>query len=162
MEKSEIKKLVSRLRMEYVAVWLLSLGIPFLYETGILDEGALAHDGQVCYVVQTLTVLLTLCLIPASLKWYSMALNQSLEDVPMQDVVKRYCRWNEVRLALLAVVALVGLSVYYVTLSSIGGLCALLGLTATLFCLPTEQRVKGELEIFEKKETDEEIDDCHC
>ena len=145
MEKENLKKLVNRLWMEYATVWLVTAGLPFLYEMGILEEGSLAHDGQMCYVVQTLIVLLTLSLIPASLKIYSVAIHKIPANNSITEVITRYRHWNEVRLALLAVVALTGMSVYYVTLSSIGGLCALLGLTSTLFCLPTEKRVTNEL-----------------
>lgn len=155
MERTALDVLLRRLWIEYVAVWLLTAGVALLYETGVMSEGGLAHDGQMCYVVQTLTVLLTLCLIPVSLKMYSMALGKSCEGLSPQALLVRYQRWNEVRLALLAVVALTGISVYYVTLSSIGGLCSLLGLTATLFCLPTRKRVEMDLN------GNEETDSCH-
>ena len=163
MKTKELDKLIRRLWIEYIAVWILALGIPLIYETGMLEEGDLAHDGQMCYIVQTLTVILALCLIPVSLKMYHQAVHSERMMPPkeMQDSVSsneptvtlstkqlnRYRHWNEVRLALLAVVALVGMSVYYVTLSSIGGLCALMGLVATFFCLPTRQRIKEELRL---------------
>lgn len=159
MEKKELDILVRRLWMEYVAVWLLTAGVVLLYETGILSEGALAHDGQICYMVQTLVVLLTLCLIPVSLKMYRVTLDKLLKELKRlspREVMVRYRRLNEVRLALLAVVALTGMSVYYVTLSSIGGFCSLLSLTATLFCLPTRKQVEMDL-----MEEDEETDSHH-
>ena len=60
MEKTALDVLLRRLWIEYVAVWLLTAGVALLYETGVMSEGGLAHDGQMCYVVQTLTVLLML------------------------------------------------------------------------------------------------------
>ena len=144
----EIKKIVRRLWMEYLLVWLLSLGIVVLYETGVMEEGTWAHDGRICYVLQTVTILLTLCLIPVSLKMFSAVLNKRV--LPLENAESKllsYLHWSEVRLALLAIVALIGLSVYYTTLSSIGGLCALVGLLASLFCLPGEEKVKNELNL---------------
>jgi hypothetical protein len=44
------------------------------------------------------------------------------------------------------------LSVYYTTLSSIGGLCAFIALIASLFCIPGEKRVAEELKQVEDKE----------
>lgn len=119
----EIKKIVRRLWMEYLLVWLLSLGIVVLYETGVMEEGTWAHDGRICYVLQTVTILLTLCLIPVSLKMFSAVLNKRV--LPLENAESKllsYLHWSEVRLALMAIVALIGLSVYYTTLSSIGGL----------------------------------------
>lgn len=36
---------------------------------------------------------------------------------------------------------------YYLTLSTTGNLCMLIGLTASLFCLPGEKRLRNELHI---------------
>jgi hypothetical protein len=99
-------------------------------------------------VLQTVTILLTLCLIPVSLKMFSAVLNKRV--LPLENAESKllsYLHWSEVRLALMAIVALIGLSVYYTTLSSIGGLCALVGLLASLFCLPGEEKVKNELNL---------------
>ncbi len=147
----EIKNIVRRLQVEYIAIWLLVAGLFLSYETGLFEEGTLAHDGRLCYVLQTATVLLTLCLIPVALKMFSLALDKRVKPLPRPEALRAYQRWSEVRLAMLAVVVLVGLSVYYSTLSSIGGLCALVGLLATLFCLPGEARVKGELNLCDEE-----------
>lgn len=151
MKNMEIKRIVHRLWVEYAIVWLLAIGLLLLNETGVVEEGALAHDGRLCYVLQTATVLLTLCLIPVALKMFSLALDKRVKPLPRLEALRAYCRWSEVRLAMLAVVVLIGLSVYYSTLSSIGGLCALVGLLATLFCLPGEARVKGELNLCDEE-----------
>lgn len=143
----EIKNIVRRLWTEYVAVWALSLGLLVLYEAGVLEEGALAHDGRICYVLQTASVILTLCLIPVALKMFSQALDKRVRLLPRPEALYSYLRWSEVRLAMLTIVVLVGLSVYYSTLSSIGGLCALVGLLATLFCLPGETKLRNELNL---------------
>lgn len=149
----KINKIVRRLWAEYMLMWLLSLGIVLMYETGVIEEGAWAHDGRICYILQTASILLTLCLIPVSLKMFSVVLKKRiLPLVNPEAMLVSYLRWSEVRLALLAIVALVGLSVYYTTLSSIGGLCALIGLIATLFCLPNEKRMEEELN---QEETEE-------
>lgn len=143
----EIKSIVRRLWAEYVAVWLLAAGLFLMNETGIVEAGALAHDGHLCYVLQTATVLLTLCLIPVSLKMFGMALEKRVRPLPLPEALRSYLRWSEIRLAMLAVVVMIGLTVYHSTLSSIGGLCALVGLLATLFCLPGEERLRSELNL---------------
>lgn len=55
--------------------------------------------------------------------------------------------WGAVRLALLEFVVVFNLAGYYFTLSSTGTLCALIGLTASFFCLPGEKRLRAELHI---------------
>lgn len=144
MEK-QLKSLVTRLRTEYILFWVVSVAVMVLYETGVLEEGALAHDPTLCYASQTLGVLAALCLIPFSLKMFSMVVTKRLANMEKEEALRSYRRWSEVRLAFLAVVVLVNLSVYYTTLSSIGGLCALLGALASLFCLPGVERIKSEL-----------------
>lgn len=52
-----------------------------------------------------------------------------------------------VRLGVLEVAIVVNLLCYYLTLSSTGNLCMLIGLTASLFCLPSEKRLRNELHI---------------
>lgn len=130
-----------------MAVWLLAAGLFLMNGTSIVEEGALAHDGRLCYVLQTATVLLTLCLIPVSLKMFGMALEKRVRPLPLPESLRSYLRWSEIRLAMLAVVVMIGLTVYHSTLSSIGGLCALVGLLATLFCLPGEERLRSELNL---------------
>ena len=44
-------------------------------------------------------------------------------------------------------VVVFNLAGYYFTLSSTGALCALIGLTASFFCLPGEKRLRAELHI---------------
>ncbi len=140
-----MKKLIRRLKIEYVIFWLLAIILFSVYESGLLAEGALLTDPLSCYIAQTVGVLLALCLIPASLKMFSMALFKRIVKLPVEEALVSYCRWCEIRLALLTIVVLINLSVYYLTLSSIGGLCALLGLLASLFCLPSSTRIKGDL-----------------
>ncbi len=143
--KKETDNLVKRLKREYCLFWVLALVLLAAYELGWMEEGTLAHDGQMCYLLQTLGVLLALGLIPFSLKMFSLAILRRMPEQPTAHALKVYARWSEIRLGMLTVVTLVNLSVYYVTLSSIGGLCALLGGLAALFCWPEAKQVKNEL-----------------
>lgn len=145
LKNQGLEQLVHRLKWEYILFWALALVLMVIYELGWMEEGTLAHDGQKCYLLQTLGVLLALGLIPFSLKMFSLAVIRRLPELDAEQALKVYRRWSEVRLAMLMVVTVVNLSVYYVTLSSIGGLCALLGGLASLFCWPDVQRMKSEL-----------------
>lgn len=131
IEPSALRSLSHRLWIEYILVWALPVVSLILHGVGLLEEGALAHDGRLCYILQTCTVLLTLCLVPASLKWFAPDMSAGLTS---------YRRRSETRLALLAIVIIVGLSIYHTTLGNMGGLCAAVGLVATLFCVPSPKR----------------------
>jgi len=144
MNNDILNKLIRRLRIEFFAMWILATLLFVLYEAGLLEEGSAIHDGRIGYILQSVCVLLTLILIPFSLKMFSVAI-QHLAQKPLEKALVSYIRLSEIRIALLAVVVLVGLSIYYATLNSIGGLCALLGLLASLFCFPNEKRIKEEL-----------------
>lgn len=147
MENKTIERTNRRLRSVFVSLWVLAVVLLLAFETGLLEEGAWAHDGQICYVWQTAGILLALCLIPFSLKMFGMMLKKRVLLLPKEEAVVSYRRWSEVRLFLLGVVVMFNLVVYYQTLSSIGGLCASLGLVASLFCWPSVERMKSELEL---------------
>ena len=71
---------------------------------------------------------------------------------PLVEAVKSYRRWNEVRVCLLLVAALVNLSVYYWTMDTTGVLCAGMVLVASLFCVPGRERVVSELDLQRNEE----------
>lgn len=137
--------LIRKLKIEYTIFWLLAILLLALYESGLFAEGVLLTEPLTCYIAQTVGILLTLCLIPFSLKMFSLALFKRIIQLPQEEALVSYRRWCEIRLALLTIVVLVNLSIYYLTLSSIGGLCALLGLLASLFCIPSSTRIKEDL-----------------
>ena len=67
--------------------------------------------------------------------------------------LKRFVQMSIVRLGILEIAIIVNLLCYYLTLSSTGNLCMLIGLTASLFCLPSEKKLRNELHI--SKDEDE-------
>ena len=85
--------------------------------------------------------------MPLSLKLFSLVLKKKIDYMTITLALKRYVQWNIVRLGVLEVAIVVNLLCYYLTLSSTGNLCMLIGLTASLFCLPSEKRLRNELHI---------------
>ncbi len=146
MEK-EIKRLLRLLQGEYILLWVLPLLLAALYETGVMTEGLYADDAQVDYILQTAGILLAIGLIPVSLRLFSLSLVKYVKNLSLPDALKSYRRWSEVRIGLLLVAVLVNLSAYYLTLNNTGVLCALMALAASLFCVPTRQRLLDELDL---------------
>ena len=74
-------------------------------------------------------------------------MTKKIDQLTFPVALSRYMLWSAVRLALLEFVVVFNLAGYYFTLSSTGALCALIGLTASFFCLPGEKRLRAELHI---------------
>ena len=70
-----------------------------------------------------------------------------MRALPLVEALQSYCRWNEVRMAMLLVPALFNFSVYYWTLNTTGLLCGIMVLVASLFCVPGRNRLLAELDL---------------
>ena len=148
--KKQIKQLLNVLKIEYFGLWVLPIALCVLYETGIFTEGLYVGDASMEYIVQSVCILLTIGLIPLSLRLFSFNLMKCVKALPLMEALKSYRRWSEVRLCLLAVPAIIGVSFYYLTLNTTGVFCAGMALIASLFCVPSEKRMKDELDLPEE------------
>lgn len=74
-------------------------------------------------------------------------LYRRIDRVGIAYALQLYVFWSGMRLVLLALPLLAGFLTYYGMLSTTGLLCALIALTASLFCLPGEERLRRELHI---------------
>ena len=101
------------------------------------------------YILQCVSILLTLGLIPFALRMFNLNLVKRIKELPLQQALKSYQIWSEVRLGLLFVTAILSLSFYYITLNTTNLFCACMALIATLFCVPSESRIKNELDLSE-------------
>ena len=139
MEK-ELKRLIRILKAEYALMWVLTVLLAALYECDILPQGLFAGDAQG-------SILLTICLIPLSLRLFNLSLTRYVSLLPLPEALKSYRRWSEIRIALLLVLALIDLSAYYWTMNTTGLLCAGMTVIASLFCIPSKQRLLNELQL---------------
>ena len=145
--KEQIKHLLKIQTVSFVALWALPLLLVVLYETSVLPEGLYAGHVQTEYILQSATILLTIGLIPFSLRLFSLNLVKRIKELPLQEALKSYRLWSEVRLALLMAPAILGISFYYLTLNTSGLFCACMALIASLFCVPSRKRLLAELDL---------------
>ncbi len=132
----------------YAFFWLLSVLLVVIGETG--NErwvGIYAGEEQIVYWAESLVILLTAVNVPLSLKLFSMVLLKKIDLLKISQALRLYRIWYGVRLCMLAVPMISGFIVYYMMLSNKGVLCALIALTASLFCVPGEKRTRSELRI---------------
>ena len=138
--EEQIKRIVKSQKVQYISFWIIPLLLVLLGEAGVLPVGIKADNVRAVYVFETVGILMTAVCIP-------LVLTKKIDQLTFPVALSRYMLWGAVRLALLEFVVVFNLAGYYFTLSSTGALCALIGLTASFFCLPGEKRLRAELHI---------------
>lgn len=145
--EQQIKQTAARIRTVFVYFWLLPVLLVILGESGGAWVGNYAGDTRATYLAETVTILLAAACIPLSLKLFSWVLVRKIDRVSLPEALRLYTFWSGVRLGLLALPVLSGFFTYYLMMSNTGVLCALCALTASLFCIPGEERMRRELHI---------------
>ena len=143
----EIKKTLKSLQQAYIFFWLVPIVIVLLRELSEDGNGHQAGNVPLTYTLETITILLTVACVPLALKMFAGKIRQKTDHLPLVAALAQYKRWSIIRLVMLFVPVYAGIATYYLTLSTTGALCAAIGLTASLFCVPTEQRLKTDLRI---------------
>ena len=144
--KEQIKRILIIQKSAFLGVWTAPLLLVVLYETGLYQEGMIAGNAQMEYILQSVSILLTIGLIPFALRMFNLNLVKRIKELPLQQALKSYQTWSLLRLALLFVPAILALSFYYLTMNTTNLFCACMALIATLFCVPSENRIKNELD----------------
>lgn len=145
--KEQIKRILIIQKSAFLGVWTAPLLLVVLYETGLYQEGMIAGNAQMEYILQSVSILLTIGLIPFALRMFNLNLVKRIKELPLQQALKSYQTWSLLRLALLFVPAIMALSFYYLTMNTTNLFCACMALIATLFCVPSESRIKNELDL---------------
>ena len=91
--------------------------------------------------------MLTIGLIPFALRMFNLNLVKRIKEFPLERALVSYKLWNEIRLSLLFVPAVLNFSFYYLTLNTTGLFCGAMAMIASLFCFPSESRIKNELDL---------------
>lgn len=127
--------------------WVVPILFIVIGEVELFPVGLFADNVRLTSIFETIAILITASCIPLSLKLLSLVLAKKIGQLALDDALKCYLLWSIFRLGLLEVVVLLNLISYYLTLSKTGALCALIALTASLFCLPSEKRLREDLHI---------------
>lgn len=145
--EEQIKRTARNLNISYVFFWVLPAFLLGAGEFDLLPVGNLVDNVQATYCFETIGILLTAICVPLALKLFNLVLKKKIDQMTITIALQRYTLWSIVRLGILEVPIVVNIICYYLTLSSTGNLCMLIGLTASLFCLPSEKRLRNELHI---------------
>lgn len=145
--KEQIKRILKLQIIGFIGIWLFPAIYAILFETGVLEEGIYAGDAQMEYIFQSVCILLTICLIPLALRLFNLNLVKRIKELPLQEALKSYRIWSDVRMSLLFAPVMLGLTFYYLTLNTTGLFCACMALIASLFCVPSTNRIINELDL---------------
>ncbi|MBQ8673284.1 MAG: hypothetical protein IJ511_04430 [Bacteroides sp.] len=141
-----------RLKLAYVLFWLLAVAIVVAGECwGERWTGCWAGDVQATYYAEFAVILLTAICTYGALKLFSWVLTGTIDRQSLPQALRTYGRFALIRLAMLALPVVCGGVVYYLAFSTTGMYCALIGLTASLFCLPGEERMRRDLHIYKEE-----------
>jgi len=143
---------VLKLKGVYVFFWLIAILMVVWGEMDAFWVGSCADDVQLIYLLETLLILMTAVCVPVSLKLFSWILVRKIDMMSISDALQAYLKANHLRLLLLAIPVYAGIVIYYLMMSSSAILCALIALTASLFCVPSEKRLRNELHLQRTKE----------
>lgn len=150
----QIKKMSTFLQIEYGTLWILFFLLSISFEVGWLPEGIYADNAKMQYILGTAGILATLLFVPLSLKVFSIILVKKIKNTSLVQAVKFYKFYSSLRLFILAVIIIMNLLIYYSTLQNLGGLCALIGITASLFCIPSLEKIKEDLDLINIQKND--------
>jgi len=143
------------LYVELFAVWGIIILTWILGETGVIPNGELVAKGQQFeFYVDVALILLTIVCVPLALKLFALNTQRGLRRMDKDEALSAYHTWSIVRLALLLLCAVLGVLVYFLLMDDKGVYCAGIAVVTTLFCIPSEKKVK---EFLASKEEEDSI-----
>jgi len=143
------------LYVELFAVWGIIILTWILGEKGVIPNGELVAKGQQFeFYVDVALILLTIVCVPLALKLFALNTQRGLRRMDKDEALSAYHTWSIVRLALLLLCAVLGVLVYFLLMDDKGVYCAGIAVVTTLFCIPSEKKVK---EFLASKEEEDSI-----
>lgn len=135
------------MQIAFALAYVITLVVSLLFEWNVFESGIWGVTDHMAYVMKTVGVLLTLLCVPLSLSLFNTHVNKRIRSFPLQKALHTYLLWSYIRLSFLTVVVAGNMAIYYLTLDNTGFMCALIGVIATFFCVPTQKKFCDDLDI---------------
>lgn len=148
--KEKIRKAVGKLKGNYYGIWAFAIIFSIAAIGGFLPIKETTIDDRFTYITQCIGILITLALIPSGLRLFQFELVKKIKELPLEKALRRYLFWNRIRLALLALPIVINFAFYICTSNNTFLFCGAMALIATFFCIPSEERMKNELDLPEE------------
>lgn len=120
---------------------IVCLAIIIPYENDWLLAGALAGDKVAEYYAAIAMELLTICLIPFSLRLFKF---KAVRKALAADAATALRRWGTLRMAMLTVPMMVNCVLYYQFMNVAFGYMGIIGLLCLVFVFPSKTRCESE------------------
>ena len=138
------KKMSLKLLVGWISIYVISAVTSFLFERGILERGVIT-EARTIYIMLTVGVLVTLAIIPLSLRGFKRMVDRLDEkEYPESKIQKIYMTCSWLRIAAFFAVVEFGVLYYYLIDDSIGIDLAAIGAICSLFAFPTKNGVEHE------------------
>lgn len=124
----------------YVGLIVVTLVIVVLGETGAIPNGVIAHRVIEQYYIAIVMELLTICIIPLSLRLFRFKF-----VAKRLSQVRALQHWSIVRMLMLQVPMIVNAVLYYLFYNVAFGYMGIILLLSCFFITPTMQKCKEEL-----------------
>lgn len=138
------RTLARQLAIAYAAYIICVLAFAATYELVPGAKGALVGDAAVEYAIDTVCVLMTIIVVPLSIRIFAKMIARHRSLGTAERMVRYHVMWN-IRILCYAIVTVMDLWAYYATLNNIGAFCALICVIASLLFLPTRKRIADDL-----------------
>ena len=145
--EEKIKKTERLLSRFYMVFWALPILVVAAGEFNWLPTGDYAGNFMTNYCLEFAGILLAATLVPVSLNLFHWTLLKKIDKLPFDRALLLYGRMSIIRLSLLAIITIFNLISYYLVMSTTCMLCACIGLVASFFCIPSDRRLREELQI---------------
>lgn len=145
MVKKYIQKLYRVLLAELLVVWGVSIVVVVLGQMDVIPNGIVDAHSNEEFVLNTVSIILTVIGIPGAIKLFTLNTTRGLRRMNNEEALGAYHVWSAVRMAILGVLAVYGLVVYYITMNVSGAFCCCIALLATLYCLPSKDKIDSYL-----------------
>lgn len=137
-----MKKIQERLITIFCGAIGMTLLVILLFETGIICSGELADNKSIEFAVATLMELLTICVIPFSLRLFKMRFVKKRLISP-----DSLYKWGTLRLMMLCIPMLINCLLYYLFLNVAFGYMSIILFLCLFFVVPTMERCKSEIDV---------------
>lgn len=148
--EEQIKNIVLKLSVLFYSIWVNSVIIFLASELNWFPVGFFADDAVVDYLLQVIGIFITVLGVPGSLKLFNWQLSRKIDLQNPEKALETYSKISILRMCVLEFVVIFNWIVYCFTLNNNGMLCAMIGLVATLFCVPSANRVLNDLKLEDK------------
>lgn len=128
-------------KLTYIAIIILAIIEVLLFETAVLTPAFLPQDSTTQYIVGLASVVLTFGGCYLALKLFAFSsIKRQLEDE--DTAVRAFDKWQNVRMAIIAVMILGDITLYYGSLvSDSPKYCCVIAALAIVFCWPNLPQV---------------------